>query len=104
MPEGREGSDGTQETEGDDGRLPRGSGSDREFGGGRDGVSGDEQKVARHLLLQFLARAVQGAGQGVVDGAGAVGVAEVDDEVAEGGRGGRWLARGGLGRLTSAAR
>ncbi len=47
----------------------------------------DKQQVARHLLLQFRAGAVQGAGQGVVDGRGAVGVAEVDDEVAEGWRG-----------------
>ncbi len=48
---------------------------------------GDEQQVARHLLPQFLGGALQGAGEGVVDGAGVVVVAEVDEEVAEGGRG-----------------
>ena len=48
---------------------------------------GDEEQVARHLLPQFLGGALQGAGEGVVDGAGVVVVAEVDEEVAEGGRG-----------------
>lgn len=60
------------------------AGSFREFGGGGNRVLRDEQQVAGHLLSEFVARAVQRAGQWVVDLRGAVVSAEMDDEVAHG--------------------
>ena len=98
LPESHEGS---HDTDDEHGQLPHGWGSCGEFGSGGNRVLGDEEEIAGHRLEQFLARAVQGAGEGIMDGGGAVVVAEVNDEMAEGGR---RFAGGGLGRLTSAAR
>ncbi len=97
MPESHDGSQRTEGGEDEGWLLPRGGGGQGEFGGGEDGMLGDEEEIPGHAAKQFLARAVQGAGEGVVDGGCAVVVAKVDDEVAEGLRGGRCLGGGGAG-------